>query len=236
MGGAVVRRVHMEGAMSAHAACPDCPAARLGVLGPLLARAPACAFEVAALAAHAPAPASWGERYALGLVRRGVLIRQRRVAATPVAIDAAGPGCAFPVEAAPSDRATDYAATDVLVCLLPRSAMDRALERPELARDLFGLMQASLDRVERLTAARGAQGVRERVSSLLCVLSDTLSPPRQRERLPADLQQRDLARLVGVRHETFCRVLGELEREGAVQRATDGLVIVDRLLLERAAA
>jgi CRP-like cAMP-binding protein len=222
-------------------ACPDCPATRLSVFEKLL-NVPhsACAFDVASVAARAYAPASWAERYAFGVVRRGVLIRQRADrSGRAIAVDAAGPGCAFPLEEQRpgiSDLSADYAATDLIVCLMTREAIDCAIEScGGIARDLFAMQRATLQRVERITQARGAPTVRERVAALLCVLCDTLSPPRQRERLPSGLQQRDLARLLGVRHETFCRVLGELEREGAIRRDTDGLSILDRQGLECAA-
>ncbi|MCZ7682820.1 MAG: Crp/Fnr family transcriptional regulator [Sandaracinaceae bacterium] len=215
-------------------ACPDCPACRLSVFTAILgAPQSACAFDVASIEARAQVPAGWSERYAFGMVRRGVLIRQRAEAGRATAVDAAGPGCVFPIEAEPS---SDYAATDLLVCLMPKATYERAIEtEPSFARDLLAMQQAALARVERITHARGAPTVRERVASLLCVLADTLTPPRRRERLPSGLQQRDLARLLGVRHETFCRILGDLEREGAIRRDTDGIAIVDRDGLERAA-
>ncbi len=233
------RPVHRVAAMSSIrvlGACPDCPACRLSVFTAILgAPQSACAFDVASIEARTQVPAGWSERYAFGMVRRGVLIRQRAEAGRATAVDAAGPGCVFPIEAE-AEPSSDYAATDLLVCLMPKATYERAIEtEPSFARDLLAMQQSALARVERITHARGAPTVRERVASLLCVLADTLTPPRRRERLPSGLQQRDLARLLGVRHETFCRVLGELEREGAIRRDTDGIAIVDRDGLERAA-
>lgn len=221
-------------------ACPDCPAARLAVFGPALGvPQSACSFDVAAVEARAYTPASWAEHHAFGIVRRGVLIRQRADGGgVAVAVDAAGPGCVFPLERRENGAGSspDYAATDLLVCLMPRDAFERAVEAsPSMARDLIAMQQATLHRVERLAQARGAPSVRERLAMLLCVLADTLSPPRQREQLPSGLQQRDLARLLGVRHETLCRALGELEREGAIRKDADGITIVDRRGLEHAA-
>ncbi len=218
------------------AACPDCPGARLGVFTELIrGENRACAFETVTLAARAFAPPSWSERHAFGLVRRGVLVRQRAARdGHAVAIDAAGPGCVFPIEPRESRSSesvsSDYAATDVIVCLCPRAALDETSQ--SVARDLLAMQQAALSRVERFTQARGAPSVKRAVAGLLCVLSDTLSPPRRRDRLPAGLQQRDLARLIGVRHETFCRVLGDLERQGAVRRDAEGLLLLDRAMLE----
>lgn len=222
------------------AACPDCPGARLGTFEEIVgATKRACAFETVTVEARAFVPPSWSERYAFGLVRRGVLIRQRvDTAGRAIAVDAAGPGCIFPIEERDPESAEsapcDYAATDLIVCVLPRAAFEQALATTKnVGREMLAMQHAALRRVERLTQARGAATVRERVASLLCVLADTLSPPRRRERLPAGLQQRDLARLLGVRHETFCRVLGDLEREGAIRRDPDGLLLLDREMLER---
>lgn len=221
------------------AACPDCPGVRLGKLQEIVGPTKhACAFETVTVEARAYLPPGWSERYAYGLVRRGVIIRQRADSAgRAIAVDAAGPGCLFVFDPPSAHGAEsvpcDYAATDAIVCLLPRAAFERALaDTRNVARELLELQQDAMRRVERLTQARGAPTVRERVASLLCVLADTLSPPRRRERLPPALQQRDLARLLGVRHETLCRVLGELEKEGAIRRDPDGLLILDQRALE----
>jgi CRP/FNR family transcriptional regulator, polysaccharide utilization system transcription regulator len=221
------------------AACPDCAGARLGVFEELITRKP-CAFETTSMEARSPVPSRWSERYGFALVRRGVFVRQRiNCAGRATALDAAGPGCVFAFEEqsgpAPESAPCDYAATDCIVCLLPRNVLDTSLETSSpVWRELLAMQQATLYRVERITQARGAGTVRDGVAMLLCALADTLSPPRRRDRLPVGLRQRDLARLLGVRHETFCRVLGDLEREGAVRREADGLVIVERALLERA--
>lgn len=216
------------------AACPDCPGGRLGVLRDLVGDTKhECAFETASIEGRAFVPASWADRHAFGLVRRGVLIRQRLDdAGRATAIDAAGPGCMFPIEATRHTGISvscDYAATDLIVCLCPRAVLENVLDGSSKAgRDMLALQLTALDRVERLTQARGAPTVRQRVASLLIVLSDTLSPPRTRERLPSGLQQRDMSKLLGVRHETFCRVLRELESEGAIERDPDGLLLINR--------
>jgi CRP-like cAMP-binding protein len=220
------------------AACPDCPGARLGTFEDLVgATKHACAFDTATIDARAFVPPSWGTRYAFGMVRRGVLIRQRvDSAGNATAVDAAGPGCVFPIDDETRSTASavcDYAATDLIVCLCRRESLERTLdESTRTGRELVQMHRAALERVERLTQARGAGTVKQKVCGLLLALADTMSPPRVRDRLPSGVQQRDLSRLVGVRHETFCRVLGVLEREGAIAREADGLVIADRACLE----
>jgi CRP-like cAMP-binding protein len=158
-------------------------------------------------------------------VRRGVLVRTRASARGPaISIDCAGTGALVPWPATVPE--IGYAATDLLVCLYPREGLESALARePETAREILAGLASALDRVERLAEARGQATAEERVSRVLEVLAETLSPPVRRERLPSALQQRDLARLAGVRHESFCRILGKLERVGVVRRGTEGLAI-----------
>lgn len=214
------------------AACPDCPAARLGVLEEIVGESKqACRFETVSVSARGVLPASWSERYAFGLVRRGVLIRERVDAqGRATAVDAAGSGCMFWTEE--REASSGYAATDLIVCLCPSSTFSEVLDAStELGRDLLGLQREAIHRVERLAQARGAPSVRARVATLLRVLSDTLSPPRTRDRLPSGLQQRDMSKLLGVRHETFCRALTQLEEAGAIQRSPDGLEIIEPALL-----
>lgn len=214
------------------AACPDCPGTRLGafedLVGPTREH---CSLDTVRLDARAFAPASWGEHYGFGLVRRGVLIRMRVDAGgASVAIDAGGAGCLIPL-ASPADSSTSYAfaATDAIVCLCGHATLDHALgDSSTVGRELRALEQATLARVERLAQARGAATVRRKVALLLLTLTDTLSPPRQRDRLPAGLQQRDMATLVGIRPETFSRTLTELETVGVVIREPDGLRLLQR--------
>lgn len=215
------------------AACPDCPGARLDTLEALVgATKETCAFDTVRLDSRSFAPRRWGEHYAFGLVRRGVFIRQRvGPDGAAVAVDAAGPGCLFPIssgEEPPLSTSCDYAATDVVVCLCRRPAASEALTTQTSGAEILELERSALARVERLVQARGAPTVKKKVSLLLLALADTLAPPRRRECLPSALQQRDMAKLVGIRHETFCRALTALEQAGVVARETDGLRIIER--------
>lgn len=217
------------------AACIDCPAARVGCFQAVVSDGSTpCWFVKAALPARAQIPAAWAERYAFALVRRGVLVRTRASdRGLAVSIDCAGTGSLVPWPAHVGE--IGYAATDVLVCLYPREGLAQALARePETTREVLEGLTVALDRVERFAEARGQSTAEGRVASVLEVLADTLSPPVRRDRLPAALQQRDLARLAGVRHESFCRILGKLEREGLVRRGTEGLTIGGGSLLAAA--
>ena len=219
--------------------CPDCPACRQGLLSGLVRGGdPACAFRCASLETRSPIPRRWFEEHAVGFVRRGVLVRQRADAQGRVtAFDAAGPGCLFPLQTPEAMNSGSipcgYAATDVLVCLCPRDDLSVAVSTDTpVAQDIIELQQAALERVVRITDARGRPGITARVSALLAALSDTLSPPRQRDLLPSGLQLRDLGALLGIRHETVCRALRTLTDRGIVERTPDGLRIVDREALD----
>src|SRR5208282_81737 len=102
-----------------------------------------------------------------------------------------------------------YAADDALVCLLPRPALKGALDAgAPSAAHVVNLHLAALERVERIADARGRATALGRVAALLCALSDTLAPPRRLDAVPAALQQRDMAGLLTMRHESVCRALG----------------------------
>jgi len=220
------------------APCPDCPATRQDVFDELVGPSRAtCAFRCVTLDARATLPDRWFGEYAVGFVRRGVVIRQRvDTQGRASAVDAAGAGCVFPLsEQRGSSVNAGYAATRTLVCLCPVETMAEAIRGPDgTAVDLIRLQNEALDRVERITDARGRGTVQARTAAVLCALADTLSPPRQRNRIPSGLQQRDLAALLGIRHETVCRVLGDLEKKNLLVRENEGIRILDRDGLEAA--
>lgn len=223
------------------ARCIDCPAARVGCFHALVGAKPgssqSCQFARVSLPARAPLPLAWSERYAFALVRRGVLVRMCADAGgRAAAVDCAGTGAFVSLPGATETRELGYAATDLMVCLCPRDVAARMLvEDSDHARDVVWSMGAAIERLERLAFARAQPSAERRVASLLAAIADTMAPPQRRERLPHGLQQRDLARLAGVRHESFCRVLGELERRGLVRRDPDGLEILDHEGLAQAA-
>lgn len=206
------------------AACIDCPAARVGCFRSCASDGVSpCRFVKGTVSARASVPRSWAPQYAFALVRRGALVRTRPATkGQDVAVDCAGAGSLVPwASDAPQ---IGFAATDLLVCLFPREGLLETLARdPSVASDVIAGLGAALERVERYAEARGRRSAEARVVATLAVLADTLSPPVRRRRLPASFQQRDLASLAGVRHESVCRVLAKLEREGRVIRSHEGL-------------
>lgn len=211
------------------AVCVDCPSHRVGAFEEQVGGSSSqCRFVKASVAARAPLPPGWSDRYAFALVRRGVMVRTRGSDhRASVAIDCAGPGAfvALPRGA----RELGYAATDLLVCLYERDRLEETLARdPQLARDLNLGVYAALERVERLAEARGRPRAEDRVAGVLEAVADTFSPPDRRGELPAGLSQRDLARLASVRHESFCRALKKLEQNRTISRAGGRLRVEPR--------
>ena len=218
--------------------CPDCPGTRQSVFDALVSAADGCRLRCTSLDARDPIPDSWFGEGRLLLVRRGVIIRERLdPRGGVVAVDAVGPGCLLPLpddpRVTPDSAPCGYAATGARVCVAGSDVVERALRaEPAVAHDLLRMQCEAMVRLERLADARGRSSSRARVAALFCALADTLSPPVQRDRIPAGVQQRDLAHMLGMRHETLCRVIGALERIGGVERSPNGIRIADRSLLE----
>ncbi len=211
-------------------ACPDCPATRAKLLEGLVERPSGCAFRCLSVAARDVLPARWGEEYAIALVRRGIVVRQRVDASgRATAIDIAGPGSAIPL----GDASTAYAVEDAMLCLCPAEIVDAGVEGGSfVARDVVRAQSAMLARVERLAEARGRPSMTSRVAALLLTLSDVLSSWRRLDTIPASIQQRDLAALLALRHESVCRAMTSLVRAGAIARTPGGMFIASRGALE----
>jgi len=195
-----------------------------------------CAFRCLFVGARQPLPPRWFGSYGLAFVRRGIVVRQRVDShGSATAVDAVGPGGAMLLSEGGDASSSGYAADDVLLCLCPRRTLRATIDAGAPgSSQIVELHAASLDRVERIAAARCRATAVARVAGLLCVLADTLSPPRRLTRIPAALQQRDLAALLSMRHESVCRALGVIARRGAVERTVDGFRLLDRRWLETA--
>ena len=215
--------------------CPDCPATRNGVLQELVSnRDRPCAFRCVAIGARQPLPSGWSRGYSLALVRRGAVIRQRiDKSGVATAVDAVGPGAATPLSAGSEDGCEGYTTEDTLICICPTPTLSSAVDAgAPTSGQIVDLYRAVLDRVERMAQARARSSALSAVAAALCALSDTLSPPRRLDVIPSMLQQRDLAALLAMRHESVCRALRVLSDRGAIFRSPDGTRIVDRGLLE----
>jgi CRP-like cAMP-binding protein len=155
------------------------------------------------------------------------------------AIDAVGPGCAFPIEPsegddAPSSTAASYAVTRTLVCLCKEQPIETSLRGGgDTALDLHKLHCEALHRMERLADARGRSVAASRVAALLCTLADTLVRRESgSSRIPAGFLQRDFAALLSIRHESVCRSMRDFSKRGLISQETDGIHLLERSRLE----
>ena len=214
--------------------CPDCPATLGGVLSGIVQTSSGCLLRCVSIPAHGVLPVRWGRNPEFALVRRGIVVRQRVDASGgATAVDAVGPGGLLPLRDPGERGASTYAVADAHLCVCTARTLNAALESSTgVARDVIRLQALALDRVERIADARGRKTAAGRVAALLGALSDTLSPHRQLDVVPAGLRQRDLGALLALRHESVCRELGRLERSGTTTRVAEGIRIVDRARLE----
>jgi hypothetical protein len=162
-----------------------------------------------------------------------VIIRQRLEAdGRALAIDAAGPGAAIMLSE--GEGVAGYAVDEALLCLCPRRRFQGAVDAgAPTSGQVVALLDTSLERVERIAAARSRSTPISRVAALFTVLAETLSPPRQLSCLPPTLRLRDLAGLLALRHESVCRAIRSLARRGVVTRSAEGIRLLDRRRLAR---
>ena len=204
-----------------------------------------CAMRCLPIDARQPLPVRWRGEYTLALVRRGIVVRQRvDPTGRAAAIDIAGPSSALPIAALSDEGAAAYAVDDVMLCLASAETLDAALTQDHQRRrasggaggsftkDLVLAQSAMRERVERIAEARTRTAAVSRVACLLLAIADTLSPALRLTTIPSSIQQRDLAALVALRHESVCRAIAKLESRGIVARTPNGLQIVRRAELE----
>ncbi|MBK8169007.1 MAG: helix-turn-helix domain-containing protein [Sandaracinaceae bacterium] len=218
--------------------CNGCPAERRDVFESLVRGGKgACAFPCASVSARATLPDRWFDLYGFAFVRRGILIRQCvDENGVTTALDAAGAGALVALDRS-DDRiaSAGYAVSDLLVCLYPRTVLDTVVENGgQLVRELMTLQAQAAARLDAFSHARAQPNAVNAAGALLLALADTLSPPKMTAVIPSSLQQRDMAALLGLRHETVCRAVAQLVSRGALQRDTEGFRIVDRALLTAA--
>ena len=168
--------------------CPDCPMTSVDALAHMIPpQANVCAFRSLAVRARAPLPSRWFREYGLGIVRRGIVLRQRLDShGHAIAVDAVGPGglvsLSMAVGGGEDSSVGGYAVNDVILCACPTEPMQGLMAtHPQTPRDVVRLQAQALDRMERLVDARGRMTVVERVAATLLALVDSLSPFRRTE-------------------------------------------------------
>lgn len=195
--------------------CLGCP---MGEAGPS-----ACHFESITIEARQEIPERYDAHLGFALVRRGLLIRQRRDAGDrTVAVDIVGPGQGYR-----TGQGTGYAVERTLLCVRSAPGFDVGQVMPGIGEMLL----QCADRKERLMVARARATAEARVAALLTTLQDVLHT-HPADGIPAELLQQDMAALLSMRHESVCRALRTLRERGSIRRDADGIQIVDRAALE----
>lgn len=219
-------------------ACPGCPAITEQRFEALVgAGRGACSFRVATIDDRAYIPPRLLRENTFALVRHGVFVRTRDTASGDAnAVDAIGPGGLVLGAASEQEHVGGYAVGHLVLCVLPREGASDALAGADgSVGDFVTLVERARTRIERLSEIRARPTTTGRIKALIALLAETLGPcGAPLTRLPATLQQRDLAKLAALRHESVCRALGTLERRGVVQRGPEGLAILDRDALNHA--
>ena len=216
--------------------CPGCPADRDHSFVTMIGEGKGeCAFHGITMEPRGALPERWFVPGGAAIVRHGAVIRTRSDAHGRVhGVDLAGPGHLLPLEPGEGrDQPGGYAISAARLCLASDGAFERALssggEHADDVADLVRVQRDAMRRVERFSEARGRPGVESRVAAVIGVILDELGLDLV---LPEALQQRDLAILAGVRHESVCRAIGTLEASGMVARTLEGLRILDREALD----
>jgi hypothetical protein len=178
------------------------------VLGSLVSADSGCRLTCLTFEEREELPPSLFTRHAFGIVRRGLLIRQRcQPSGEHTAIDAAGPGGYVPLSSSPGSAG--YASSRVLLCVYPTPRFSSVPGEEQTALDLLRLLEETLARVERLAEARGQASAAERLRVLSEALTEWLGPQASEH-----LLQSDMAALLGIRKETVCRLLRAGVRHG----------------------
>jgi CRP/FNR family cyclic AMP-dependent transcriptional regulator len=107
--------------------------------------------------------------------------------------------------------------------------------RPDFYRYFTALLAARLREADETIATLAFLTVKGRVAHALLELGEILGKemPRGAILIQRMVNQKDLAELAGAARENVNRVLSEWKARGMITRSEDGLIILDKLALER---
>jgi CRP/FNR family nitrogen fixation transcriptional regulator len=138
----------------------------------------------------------------------------------------------FGLEAGDAHRVTAEAMVDTTVRMVRRGALsDLAAQRSDVAKALFRLTVAGLQRSQDHVLMLGRKSARERVVGLLMDLADRVGA---REELDVPMSRQDMADYLGLTIETVSRTLTQLQADGVIALPTTRhIVLKDRAALGR---
>ncbi len=138
----------------------------------------------------------------------------------------------FGLEAGDIHRVTAEAMVDTTVRMVRRSALsDLASERNDVAKALYRLTVAGLQRSQDHVLMLGRKSARERVVGLLIDLAERVGAQRE---LDVPMSRQDMADYLGLTIETVSRTLTQLQADGVIALpSTRHIVLCDRGALRR---
>lgn len=115
---------------------------------------------------------------------------------------------------------TARAITDGSAYVLPAALLPRLFQfYPELSRHIVNLLSVRLERAHRRLDVTRLADARARLLALLYAMADYSGQPAGSEIwMPLPLTQAELGQMIGLARETVARILGQLERDGAIRR------------------
>lgn len=138
----------------------------------------------------------------------------------------------FGIEAGDIHRVTAEAMVDTTVRMVRRGALsDMAAQRSDVAKALFRLTVAGLQRSQDHVLMLGRKSACERVVGLLIDLASRVGA---REELDVPMSRQDMADYLGLTIETVSRTLTQLQADGVIALPTTRhIVLKDRAALRR---
>jgi CRP/FNR family nitrogen fixation transcriptional regulator len=138
----------------------------------------------------------------------------------------------FGIEAGDVHRVTAEAMVDTTVRMVRRGALSElAAQRSDVAKALFRLTVAGLQRSQDHVLMLGRKSACERVVGLLMDLADRVGA---REELDVPMSRQDMADYLGLTIETVSRTLTQLQADGVIALPTTRhIVLRDRAALRR---
>lgn len=138
----------------------------------------------------------------------------------------------FGLEAGDVHRVSAEAMTDTTVRMVRRGALsDLAAQRSDVAKALFRLTVAGLQRSQDHVLMLGRKSACERVVGLLIDLADRVGADRE---LDVPMSRQDMADYLGLTIETVSRTLTQLQADGVIALPTTRhIVLKDRKALRR---
>lgn len=129
------------------------------------------------------------------------------------------------------------AATEVLLCSFPRSAIERLLEQsPSLEKRIFLQTLRELDEARQWMLTLGRKSASEKTASFLLLIAQNFDPTAPRQRpisFDLPLSRSDIADYLGLTIETVSRQLTKLHADGVIDVHNRRVVVnsLERLLL-----